>query len=693
MPKPNLPNCKIAESVRNVNVTFSVHNVKEQSVHIDWHDDPAAEDGGAKSLIVHFETFAPTKKFEKELKLAEPVARKFSCNVTSKNVCVTLTKAAFASTSPKASPKAGAQGEPVLEEVLELTEEKADEAEAAATSAPREEGVASQGKDSKTTNGRGKATEKAPAASESRHSEPVLEAADLMDEKDTGNGEAGKKKKKKATKKKGKKAASDDEEEDEDVDTTELVEAKAELTRLEAELRTAEGRLMEETGKDSKAGAARDREKKASDKVRHLQGELKKWQAELDAAKKAIDECLDGVSGARADVAEAEAAVKEQHKRVAEAEKSLKERRFQAAEAERLKREEEERQQEEEKKQLQEERRLRTERERKEAAEEKKRKEAERKENAKRREQERKEKEEEEERKKLERKGMAGPPPSKAGLGAGVEKSVPVYVGDETKKLLTSAMKTFEKDKAKATKTLEDAAKGAAGPVALLALSQCCENHGDTSGCATALLKALAHPQADDSFNEKDRNSFAMKVVGLLKDDEATLKKCKQQFEQLAPKYPILSMGSMWLDDSPPKRGTKNGVSEQQEAAARQGAREEPTKPWTGPLIEEVDDEPPPLEPAHVSAGGSADDIAKKAGWSIDEESGGVLWKIDLPIESIESLAEVNLDISSKEVLLTPIAGGSALAQLPVPSSADADETQAKWSKKRRVLTLKMPRT
>ena len=65
---------------------------------------------------------------------------------------------------------------------------------------------------------------------------------------------------------------------------------------------------------------------------------------------------------------------------------------------------------------------------------------------------------------------------------------------------------------------------------------------------------------------------------------------------------------------------------------------------------------------------------------------------LELPLPSVASLEEVNLEISDSAVRISSIDTSEEIASADVPGAGDSNQAGAKWSKKRRVLTVRMPR-
>jgi len=647
MAKTAVPNSKApTDKGHHYVLVFPVGNIKEKTVVVSLLPDVQASAGSSRNVSVAFETFGPSKRYEKALSLAEPVTTtQLRKDANSKNLTVTLLKASHAVKLPS-SPTAAASAAP--------------DAPAGASPATRPLEPTSPGPPSP-------AVEPLPSASDEDDDEEEAEEEDGENDAAAAGGSAAKKKKKGRKKTKKKAAAAEEEPEVERADLREERAAHAEA----AERAEAARAVLQHKAHDSKE--ARARSERAAEKVGQLEKELWKWRDELEAAKQAESECRVAVSAAEAELAACNGREARARAGLASADERAKEREAQAAEQEAEKREAERLQAEEEKRQLQEERRKRNQEEKARAAEEKKKKEAERKENAKRREQERKKEEAEEERRKLERRASAGKP-SAAATKNGVEKAVPVYISDGMKKRFTEAQRLYKKDPAGATALLERAAQEPGGAPAMLYLSQLQEEHGAMAGCADALLKSLAHPEADTAFSERDRGEFAMKAIALLKEHPGMLQKCMPLINKLAPKYSILNMGRMMAGE------------------------DAPLLPKAAPLIEELEERPPAAAaaPAVASSGSPLPQPAPAspgAEWtfSVSGMEGRPSWTLELPVPSIESLAEINLDIGEQAVNLTPVGGGSALAQAAVPAGADPEQASAKWSKKRRVLTICMP--
>ena len=68
-------------------------------------------------------------------------------------------------------------------------------------------------------------------------------------------------------------------------------------------------------------------------------------------------------------------------------------------------------------------------------------------------------------------------------------------------------------------------------------------------------------------------------------------------------------------------------------------------------------------------------------------EAGALVVCVDLP-PNMESMAGVDLDVSPRLLRLTTPAPHASLTTVDLPHTVDADSTKAKFSKKRRTLTV-----
>lgn len=693
MAKPVVPSCKApADKGKHIVLVFTVANIKEQSIKVALVGDGEEDASGSKEVVISFESYSPTKRYEKSLTLSEAVCTHgLQKNVNSKTLSLTLLKVAHhtGGPTPPTSPSASmAEAPPAPPE--ELLTARASERSGDAAGGPAE--IQAEVPAPAPTPAAGNLKATAPAAPAAKKiEEPVgLDSDDELDDGGAGGAKGGaqaSKGKKKRKKKSGKGPAQAVEVEAEEKDPSqdpEVLRTSEEYEKVRAEAQEARSKVHANSKDLDEADA---REKRVGAKMKSLEEELGKCREEYHTARQRRDTCLAQRGKQEANAATLEQRAGTLQKEAKEVEKDVTERiraeEHASAEKERLEKEAAEKLAQEEKAQLQEERRQRAEEERLQAAEEKRRKEAERKENADRRKQEQKEREaqEEEARQAKKRGGMAAASASStaaAVTNAVANGDIPVLVGEAMKRLVVEATQLFPRDRVKATKMLEDASKSKGGLPALLCLSRCMEDAGDHAGSAVVLLRMLAHAEADNTFKETDGQEFAMKAMAVLKDHPAKLVECEHVFKLLAPKYAILSMGQMLLG------AAKGAPSDAQKI--RGGAQMEAPckKPWSGPIIEEVSDTPAVVNPARSSA--------PPPGWALDSSSeGGAVWVLKLPVPSIESLAEVNLDINSTAVLLTPVDGGAIVAQSAVPTDAEADAASAKWSKKLRVLTIRMP--
>jgi len=684
MAKAVAPPCKApADKGHHIVLNFPVSNVKEQSVKIELNGTEKPLEFSS-SVTVSFESFSPTKRYEKVLDLPEAVShRQWTKNVTSKNLSIILFKA---SNAPPPSPNS-----------------KSSSAAAAAPPSPVLLPTANGDCEWFSMSPRFEEMEKAPAPQDEETEEDRKEA--------NGQDGAGKKKKKNKPRKKAKGAskipqdASGEEEEEEDEG---VAAATAELEKVVTELQDARSKLQ---APKKELEAADAQWTKAGEKCKHFEAELakwqkhylaeiKKWQAEQQSAEKRKKDSEAKLAAAKLGVESMEVQAEKLRTVLREAEASAKDRQRLAAEKEDLQRQEFERQAAEEKKQEQEERRKRLEEERLRASEEKKRKEAERKENAARRESERKKQEEEEERLKAERRAKSGKVDPK-----GAANPIQLQPGAQKKiaKLLKESPSSMKK-------MVEEASAGKGGAATLLCLAQCLEDERDYAASGEMLLKTLAHHDVNSCLaTEKERTDLSMKAMALLKDSPDKVRECMPLLDKLAPKYSILGMGKMMVEGGMGKAEKSSKGSADAKASVKPPPKVE--EPWTGPLIEEVEDfppdvdkfnerhgfvangKPPACEVKQQKAAVGAPKAIAPSGWVLDEEADGEgpTWRLELPVPSIASLAEVNLDISGDAILLTLIEGGAQVARAMVPSDADFDEANAKWSKKKRVLTIKMP--
>merc|ERR1712032_638933 len=146
---------------------------------------------------------------------------------------------------------------------------------------------------------------------------------------------------------------------------------------------------------------------------------------------------------------------------------------------------------------------------------------------------------------------------------------------------------------------MEHASQSPGGAAFLLALAQCYRDSGDDGASGEAMLKCLAHPDAD-RFSENERKDMAMSAMNMLKNSPGKLRQCLPLMEHLTPKYSILGMAQM-LSEAPPKRGASAQQKKSQTFASSSTASSAPrlrhstaapkNQEWTGPLIEEISEE------------------------------------------------------------------------------------------------------
>lgn len=330
-----------------------------------------------------------------------------------------------------------------------------------------------------------------------------------------------------------------------------------------------------------------------------------------------------------------------------------------------------------------------------------------------------------------------------------------MLISDRMKSTVVQAEALYKKDPAKAKKLLVEAAAEKGGLAAMLTLVKCAEEAGNKKGSAEAILLTLCNPESDAAFGADVRSGWAMDAVAILKDDPTAIQDLLPIINTLAPKYSILtvcvqlaeafSMNSRFSKSaSAPKTsaGAKAGSSAPPAAkptSATNAATSattpatpatrpvQPDKPWKGPIIEDVTDEvqkhatveeaspstpasrasvparieapassaastaPSPVRTASPSGATSARVAASS--WRLEAPASGEhpQWVLDLEVASIDSLSEVHLDMSDAVVRLTPVAGGAVVAEADVPAGADSEAASARWSKRRKTLTIRMP--
>eukprot|EP00928_Gymnodinium_smaydae_P006307 TRINITY_DN12226_c0_g2_i1.p1 TRINITY_DN12226_c0_g2~~TRINITY_DN12226_c0_g2_i1.p1 ORF type:complete len:782 (-),score=257.91 TRINITY_DN12226_c0_g2_i1:39-2339(-) len=763
MAAPAVPTSKPpADKGAHIVLSFPVQNVKEQTVRIELRDE--VEPGAGSCVVsVAFDTFSPSKRWEKVFTLSEPVVvRGVNKNVNAKNFTLTLLKAAHApppaAESPKGGPAkapevaangggAGANGaakgqSPTAPRAAEAPSDaaakasakakakaakaEADAAKAAAAEAAKAEAeaaakVEAEAKAKAKAEAKAKAKAEAEAKAKAKAEAEIDAELDALDDDEEGATKAAGKKnnKKKNGKKKGR-SSTQESNQSEPAESEELLDARAQLEKALADLQACQER---EKPAAKEVSVAETQERKAMEQKALLEKKLAEAKKVFDDARARAEEHRAELARINLERRDLETQVNERRAHIAEVERHVAEERRRAEarqdEEERSAREEAERKAQEEKRQLQEERRKRVEEEARSEKEEKRRKEAERKENARRREEERRAKEAEEERRKAERLAKkagrsSSPAPAAAAaaaaealknampqaqVGKATEMGIPVVVSEEMKQQLTEAQRLFPKNRARALRLFEDAAKNPGGAAAWLSLSRCYEDAKDQASSAEYLLRALAHPNAN--FEEGDQ--IAMKAMAMLQAHPHKLKDCAHLLEQLAPKYSILSLGSALL--------ASQGVSGGSGAAARAngggraddddglhagngfGSSASAGQRRDGPLIEEIEEtmhEPVRAPKPKAARQPDQAELLRAAGWTLNTDGDAPSWVLELPVPAIESLAEVNLDINGSAIRLTPVDGGLAIAEAPVPQDADDATTAAKWSKKRRVLTIRM---
>jgi len=267
---------------------------------------------------------------------------------------------------------------------------------------------------------------------------------------------------------------------------------------------------------------------------------------------------------------------------------------------------------------------------------------------------------------------------------------------------------SYDADPKEVSNSLELLAQEPGSATALLLLAQLKEDRGDAAGSGEVLLKFLAHPEADSACDAKMRNDLATRAMALLKDDPAKLRESLPLLGKLAEKYSILNMGYMLAGEEsakgkkPPAKGanTPKPPASSRPAVSEEAPREVP-KPVEQPKVTAAQKAEAMPRAASTFPAAKPQPSVERAkaplveevpdGWTLDKDTGDTAWVNDISLPEVSALADLNMEISTTSVRLSQANTGELVADIPVPESADADAAEAKWSKKRKVLTVRMP--
>mmetsp|Transcript_66878 Transcript_66878/g.160101 ORF Transcript_66878/g.160101 Transcript_66878/m.160101 type:complete len:764 (+) Transcript_66878:69-2360(+) len=734
---------------KHVVIVFPVANIKEQSVHVT-SSAPLASDGSISTVTVSFDTFSPTKHYQKSIDLPEAVTlHHIKKDVTTKTMSVSLPLPSAIMNSSRAPERAAPEVSTADKATSVAAKQQLPQHDAEAGT-PLEQGVGEECNEEA----------EAPAPQQPCHSDgsshggtpppvqaplPDEAAGPLPSNNDNSHSTAAAKRKRKKAKKSNSKDDDDDlldailQEEADEAD----VSPESALAAAQEELTAALAHLQEELNKSLRGDvqrrveAAADAKKEAEERVAQVEAELKK-------AKQALVEANKQVQAAEAETRGSQSSLESAKKRAQDARNAVKSReasckaRQAAAEAEQRK---VERQGSHGRSNS---RRPPRTAEREAAVpvqnntfssgKHMKQPEVGKKEMA----------------KKMEEAlgaSIAGSEELKAQLDKRIQESQSRQLFEEMRKSENGRSQhaaksskrgplagirsedvarvfgpSYDANPEEVSKSLEVLANDGSGNcTALLLLAQLREERGDAAGSGEVMLQFLAHPEADTVCDAKMRTDLATKAMALLKDHPDRLRKQLPLIGELASKYSILNMGYMLAGEasaSAKKAPTAAARNEAAKPATKAktvtSSAGEDTKPK---LIEEVPMQAPPLPqakgkqeatvestaapppatqmaptPARAKSERSAPMVEEVPdGWTLDKDDGVAAWVNDISLPDISLLSELDVEISTSSVRLTQASTGNLVANIPVPESADADAAAAKWSKKRKVLTVRMP--